>query len=480
MRKITSYYKEILIMTVIFLIEISAIVRANFFYNDDLGRNIEGYTGNAFDSRYVADWTSILVNGNSHITDSSPLTQILSCIFLAIAVVVVAYIFSKGQNLKVMHYVCGTLILSPYFLSNMSYKVDSAFMGLSVCVSVVPFLFRDKKILYYVSSVICLLVMCMTYQASSGIYPMMAIMLAFLEWNSKEKELKESLLFLLKSAVTYLLTLGFFALVLMKPIEEGYINTSIISGGGLIAGIINNYKTYYFTVVADFMKSWNILVFLVMVVLFVSIILDSKRNKVASGAMFVAMMVIMLLVVFGVYPAFSLPLILPRSMYGISFFIMICCFAIVSSEGLVVNIGKVIIFALAWCFFTFSFTYGNALSQQMKYVDFRTEEVINDLTDLECFMAPGQKNMIIEGDIGLCPALDNYSYDYVLIRKLVPVYLKAGSDEWNSAYFYRYFNLPDVKRVYEVSDISTFSLAQESAYHRILANDQNEIIVELK
>ena len=115
MRKITSYYKEILIMTVIFLIEISAIVRANFFYNDDLGRNIEGYTGNAFDSRYIADWTSILVNGNSHITDSSPLTQILSCIFLAIAVVVVAYIFSKGQNLKVMHYVCGTLILSPYF-----------------------------------------------------------------------------------------------------------------------------------------------------------------------------------------------------------------------------------------------------------------------------------------------------------------------------------------------------------------------------
>ena len=55
MRKITSYYKEILIMTVIFLIEISAIVRANFFFNDDLGRNIEGYTGNAFDSRYIDD-----------------------------------------------------------------------------------------------------------------------------------------------------------------------------------------------------------------------------------------------------------------------------------------------------------------------------------------------------------------------------------------------------------------------------------------
>ncbi len=467
-------------MTVIFLIEISAIIRANFFYNDDLGRNIEGYTGNAFDSRYMADWASILVNGNSHITDSSPLTQLLACIFLAACVVITAYVFSKGQKFTAMHYVCGTLILSPYFLSNMSYKVDSAFMGLSVCVSVVPFLFRDKKILYYISSVICLLVMCMTYQASSGIYPMMALMLAFLEWNRKDKELKECLMFLLGSAAAYIFSLGFFALFLMKPIEEGYINTSIFGLGDLLGGITGNYKEYYLTVVADFMKNWNILLFSVMLFLFITVVVESGRKKVAAVIGFAVMLVLMLLVVFGVYPAFSLPLILPRSMYGISFFIMICSFAIVSSEAVVANIGKVTVFALAWCFFTFSFTYGNALSQQMKYVDFRTEEVINDLTDLECFLEPGQKRLIIKGDIGLCPALDNYPYDYVLIRKLVPVYLKAGSDEWNSAYFYRYFNLPDVKRAYDVSDISTFTVAQESAYHRILANDQSEIIVELK
>ncbi|MBP3784350.1 MAG: glucosyltransferase domain-containing protein [Butyrivibrio sp.] len=482
MRKITSYGKELLIMAVIFLIEVSAIIRANFYYNDDLGRNIEGYTGNAFDSRYVADWVSIIVGGNKHNTDVSPLTQILACIFLAAAVVAVVYVFTKGRDFTVLHYVCGTLIMSPYFLSNMSYKYDSVFMAMSVFAAVLPFVFwvRDSKVLFYLSSVICLLVMCMTYQASSGIYPMMALMMAFLSWNRGEKSFKESALFLLKCAGVYLVTLAFFALFLMKPIEEGYINTDVFSAGDFIGGVISNYKEFYLTVVGDFMKNWNILAFLLVVLLGVLFVVKSSRNKFVSAGMFVILLALMLLVVFGVYPAFSLTLILPRSMYGFSFFLMVCGFAILTFDGILPWGGKAAILVLSWCLFAFSFTYGNALAQQMKYVDFRVQEVIDDLADLDVMMTDDEKRMVVEGDIGFCPAIENYTYDYVLIKKLVPVYFQGGTHDWSSAYFYRYFKLPNIKRVYTLDDAGEFETVQESAYHEILVNKDNDIIIKLK
>ncbi len=467
-------------MSVIFLIEVSAIIRANFYYNDDLGRNLEGYTGNAFDSRYVADWVSIMVGGNKYNTDMSPLTQILGCFLLAAAVVAVVYVFNRGRNLSWLHYACGTLIMSPYFLSNMSYKYDSVFMALSVLAAVLPFVWRDRKLLFYASSAVCLLVMCMTYQASSGIYPMMAIMIAFLEWNRGEKELKESVLFMVKAGVTYLATLAIFAIFLMKPIEEGYINTSVFSLGDFISGVISNYREFYLTVVADFMKIWNMLAFLMVLMLFVLFVVQSAKNRLVSAGMFVLMMVLLLLVVFGVYPAFSLTLISPRSMYGFSFLLMICGFAILSFDGIITFGGKALMLVLAWCMFAFSFTYGNALAQQMKYVDFRVQEVIGDLADLEVMQTEDEKRVIVQGDIGFCPAIENYTYDYVLIKKLIPVYFQGGTSDWNSIYFYRYFKLPNIKRVYDMKDADEFTVAHKSAYHEILTNGRDGIVIRLK
>ncbi len=470
---------SIVIMAGIFLVQIWAIIRANFYYNDDLGRNIEGYAGNAYDSRYVADWFSVLINGNKHITDISPLTQIMACIFLAIAVVIIMLIFRNGRKLDFWCYACGILLMSPYFLENISYKIDSAFMGLSVCVSVLPFLWKDSKYKYIFSSVLGLMVMCMTYQASSGIYPMLVIMIALLEWNDGSYSVRKALLFVLGSAVIYIVTLGFFALFLMKPIEEGYIDNTMMSPNQFLGGLVNNYITFYRTSIGFFMKTWNILVGIMGIIFVILNVAYSNRNKLMSLAVTAASLLMMLLLAFGVYPLFSTTLIEPRSMYGISVFLLLVGSAIVMRDGLKPLFGKVVVFMLAWCLFAFSFTYGNALDQQMRYVDFRTREVIDDLVELDCFMTDSEKKIMITGDIGLCPAIDNYPYNYVLIKELVPVYLKGGTKEWNSVYFYKYFNLPNVKRVHALENTENYNLEHESAYHRILCHG-DEILIELK
>ncbi len=464
----------------LFMVEILAIIRANVLYDDDLGRNLYGYTGNAYDSRYISDWVSILLNCNRHITDISPLTQILACLFLAISVVIVYMTISDAPKMNFLSYMCGTLIISPYFLENISYKVDSVFMALSVMAVVAPFLWIEENWKFIIASVLGLLVMCMTYQASSGIYPMLVIVVAFWKWNQGNNTLKESLIFIAKSAITYILSLAFFAVFLVKPIEEGYINNGITFGNDIIKVVVQNYIRMYMTIVSDFMKWWNILTVLIAFAFVIVSVLSAHGKKVHACIGAALTGILLLITAFGVYPFLDGTLVEPRSMYGFSVLLFLVSAIIVdNAQGLIGRVLKMPVFIIAWCFFAFSFTYGNALSSQMEYVNFRTSEVIDDLTELECFLKDGEKKILIKGSVGFAPSVRNLPYDYVLIHKLVPCYLEEGTNDWNSYRFYNYYGLSNVKRVYDFEDENRFELCHESSYHRILSKD-NEIIIELK
>jgi hypothetical protein len=480
MEVLKKNYKSILIMWGMFMVEISAIIRANVLYDDDLGRNLEGYTGNAYDSRYISDWVSRLLNGNRHITDISPLTQILACLLLAVSVVIVFRIFDEAKKINFLTYMCGTLVISPYFLENISYKVDSVFMALSVLAVIVPFLWLEENWKFIVASVLGLLVMCMTYQASSGIYPMLVIVVAFWKWNQGNNTLKESLIFIAKSAITYILSLAFFAVFLVKPIEEGYINNGITFGNDIIKVVVQNYIRMYMTIVSDFMKLWNILTVLIAFAFVIVSVLSAHGKKVHACIGAALTGILLLITAFGVYPFLDGTLVEPRSMYGFSVLLFLVSAIIVdNAQGLIGKVLKMPVFIIAWCFFAFSFTYGNALASQMEYVNFRTAEVIDDLTELDFFLQDGEKKILIKGSVGFAPSVRNLPYDYVLIHKLVPCYLEEGVNDWNSYRFYNYYGLSNVKRVYDFEDENGFELCHESSYHRILSKD-NEIIIELK
>ena len=69
--------------------------------------------------------------------------------------------------------------LSPFFLANFSYRYDSPYMAFSLLVCVIPFLFKEENKHFIISSVISLFFMCISYQASSGIY----IVTSYLFWG---------------------------------------------------------------------------------------------------------------------------------------------------------------------------------------------------------------------------------------------------------------------------------------------------------
>ena len=77
-------------------------------------------------------------------------------------------------------------------------------------------------------------------------------------------------------------------------------------------------------------------------------------------------------------------------MYGLGFPFILMGLQLCLEEGRQWA-GKLAVLALSFCFFLFSYVYGNALDVQARYTDFRAGAAIADLTALEEFAGDGEK-----------------------------------------------------------------------------------------
>ena len=91
-------YKSIIIKPYIYIfiiltICITALIRADFNYIDDLGRVAEGYRGwNKF-SRYTSTFLSSFIHTSKYLTDISPLPQLLAVGIMSFAGVIILYVY---------------------------------------------------------------------------------------------------------------------------------------------------------------------------------------------------------------------------------------------------------------------------------------------------------------------------------------------------------------------------------------------------
>ena len=189
-----SFVKPGLVMFGVYLLGILTIIRADFSYLDDLGRSSDGSRGWYYWSRYVSEFSSILVHGDTNLTDISPLPQLLAILILSISSVLLVYVIGNRKITLMRLFASIPLGLSPYFLECLSFRFDAPYMALSILASIVPFLFITRKKAFLVCSAVSLLIMCMTYQAASGIYVLIVIILGFRDWISREKADKDILL----------------------------------------------------------------------------------------------------------------------------------------------------------------------------------------------------------------------------------------------------------------------------------------------
>ncbi|MGM9549362.1 MAG: glucosyltransferase domain-containing protein [Faecousia sp.] len=470
--------KALLLLLAVYVLGISAILRANFYYMDDSPRAALGYKQWDYFSRFLSTALATLVHGGDYLVDAAPLPQILAMLLMAVSGILMLYIVYgrtafSGWELAALI----PLGLNPYFLGCVSFRFDAPYMAFSVLSAVVPLLYRNRSTAaYLLASMLGILAVCTSYQAATGIFPMLVIVLALRMWNRREP-VREVGLFCLKSAAGYALGLVFFKLVIMIPADTGYAGNSLPSAGALIPHFLGNLREYYSLVLSDFKPFWLAAAALMIAGFGIRTVCGSRQKKLPALAVTAGALVLMGLLCFGLYPALSSTVFAPRAMYG--FGVLITIFGITAAEGKKQIPLKVPVVVLSWVFFVFSFTYGNALSVQKDYTNFRTQMVISDLQKMEVFQSDAPVTVQLSGTIGKAPILKNMPQNYQMLNRLIPRTF-GGGDDLTQYGFYCYYDLRNVVWDPEV-DLREMELPvlEDTMYHTI-RGEGSYVLVELK
>ena len=472
-----------LILAAVYTVAISALLRANYSYRDDLRRAVCGRKGWDNYGRYLSNFLSSIIHADDYLTDVSPLPQLLAVLIMAASGIIIWYSVSEKRKISVWDLVALIpLGLSPYFLACISFKYDSPYMALSILASVAPILYdKHSSIQYILIVTIGTLVMCTTYQASSGIFPMLTILLSVKRWNNKENT-KTIFKFLSNSVLGYFAGLIIFKLFLMPPPKTQYVSSTLPPIGKLIPETIKHLLKYFVIIKEDFKVEWLVLICLMMAAFLSVMVRDSQRNKLVAACGAGMALLAMLFFSFGMYPILSKPLFNPRAMYGFGVFITLV--GIVLSTSNKIYSGKFVCILLTWCFFVFSFTYGNALKIQENYSEFRMEALLDDLKDIDIMVSKNKNQPMriqFEGTIGYAPAVQHMSKEAEVLKQLMP----AKSSWTNGVYkFFHYYkvknviwNLPTKSGL----DLTTHKLPvlKDNMFHTIRGKDQY-ILIEMK
>jgi hypothetical protein len=482
------YLIWLLILTGIYLIGIMTIIRANFSYNDDLDRALKGYRGFAVWGRYIADFLSAVLNMNLTLTDISPLPQIFSVIILALATLIFLKILSK-DNITIPALLAAVPIgLSPYFMENFSFKFDSPYMALPVLFSIIPFLFYRKTSVYCVTSILCLIAMCMSYQAASGIYIVMVLIIASRLWITNEVTVKNILTFVVSSIACYLFALIFFRTALYVTPQgghSGYVTTTAFPLVHLLPGIAANSITYVKTIISDFRPNLFMLLLPLSILLFIIVnVTSSARNRILTLVFFLIITPLMFVLSYGAYLALEKALWLPRAFIGFGFFVS----AILTYSITMPGIGKAIkacslvtAFLVSYNFLVIDLAYGNALAEQKQYQNFRSSLLIADINrNLE--VGVDEPVIRIVNDIGFSPVIENINKTCPLIKRLVYIALRGGI-EWGHLpldhYRFKHKNNYLGNSNYTEPDNASLPVLVDNGYHTI-KGDGHYFFVMLK
>jgi hypothetical protein len=314
----------------------------------------------------------------------------------------------------------------------------------------------------------------MTYQASSGIYVIIVIMLCFKTWNEQRKTGKEIIRFATVSAFSYCFSMLFFNLFLMKRVDS-YVSTDTYPIHKLFTGSVNNFMSYMNLVNRDFAYVWKILIIILCLVFLFASVLFTKRKKTIVLGVSLFVLTATCSVSFGAYLFLTKPLFVPRGMYGFGIFIACITVYLAKIPKKVALLPAII---LCWSFFVFSFTYGNALSEQKRYNNFRTQTLIHNLSML--FPNKTKEPVLIKlaNSEGFAPSIQNMSIRYPVLQRLVPIHLMA-SWSWGNFFLTRYFKF--ALQLDESIEETELHIIFDSYYHTIKSDDsRKKVLVILK
>lgn len=470
--------KAFFLLFALYVVGISAILRTNFYYKDDISRAIFGYKQWDYFGRFLSTALATFVHTGDFLCDIAPLPQLLAMGVMALSGVLILYLVYGRTSFTLWELVAMVpLGLNPYFLECVSFRFDAVYMAVSVLGGILPLLYRKRGAKGYLfGGMLGILMVCTTYQASTGVFPMLVILLALQDWNRGQRP-REAMGFCLKSLGGYGLGLVYYKAILMRPTNAGYVTSTLPGLDSLLSSTLRHLRHYFSNVLSDFRAWWLVMILLLALGFLWVMAHGSKRPKWVSALVSLAALVAMGVLCFGIYPMLSSPLYAPRGMYGFGIWVALLC---VVCAGLRENVAvKLPALALAWGFFVFSFTYGNALDLQKEYTEFRLQLVIQDLNELDILETEEEKTVWISGSIGKTPLLSYTPQDGKILNRLVPDTFSGGDDLTQFRFFY-YYDLPGLTMAqWDEKAPEDLPVLKDTHFHTIYGEGDN-MVIELK
>ena len=414
LEKIKIYKVPFALLCGLLILGVASILRANYYYLDDWQRVSNGFRGWSNYSRYLSDYLSVLLHTERNLLDLSPFTQILAVVIMALAGFCMLHVFSENKKITgwQIFYVI-PFALSPYFLQCYSYKYDAPYMAFSVLVAVLPILFRKSK-LYGCFIMLGTFGMCMTYQASSGIFPMLVLFL-MLHLYCNGESMKKCLWFATVSAFYYLVALIIFNVFMVKELTS-YASTTMLTMPTMFTGVANNLKLYIERILYGFKPMWCWLVVGISLFFVFTSVKYSKQNKWSTVFLAISTVICAFVLSYGAYLFLKKPLFSPRALYGFGVWISLLMMPIAFSNKN--YIGKGICLVLCYCFFAFSSEYGNYLALQQDYTKYTAQSISSSISKLYPEENDKQISLAFKGTTKKAPIIEQLPKEHTLLKVL--------------------------------------------------------------
>lgn len=367
------------------------LLSSNYYYIDDIGRSLEGYSGWSRNGRPLADLFFYALSFGAPLPDISPLPQILGIAFLSVGVYLTAkkYICRTEDNF-LSYLLCIPLVLSPFYFENMSYKYDAFPMSLSIFFSMLPFIIRiNGPLIQLTVCVISILTSLCLYQASINVY----VIYTMLYVLNKFKERKDFDGFkAIGLSITGLL-LGYFIyswLISPRFVEGDYnLKHSQISSfelDSLSNAVFGNFKIFYYVLSTSMSTTLLTLILIIACMALIGAVRLCCEKSESTGIIRILRNAIIILSPFIVLLMIAGPMLLLKSAvvsarvfvaFGavLVFYNILACwmFGLRSKIMWFLSIMYLIYMAGA------AFSYGNALDNQEKYDNEVIATIISDL-----------------------------------------------------------------------------------------------------
>lgn len=379
-----EFFKYFSFTFICYAVPLIAIGLSNYPYLDDTSRRAMGYTGFGNDySRWGSEFLAWILQGSRHLVDTGLTNFIVTALILALSSLLLVSVISKVNYLSL--FVSLMIGLNPWSLGLFSFKFDSPFMAMSILMSIVPFLFWEKR-QFVVISFFALFLMYNTYQASSGIFLVIFLIKIYRSLTQRidGKKLKTNLLM---GGLSFILpTIAYFIQLKLLPVAEGHSSNSMLSQN-LLLQPFTNVRLFLSAFKYNSAKIW-IAIFAVLLVFFIiKEIINSDNNLAFSSLSLAVFFVLGTFLSFGIYLFLQQLTPALRYIYGFPFFL--ACLAIMLFDGqkakipVLGKVGKLVPVLLSFFIIQFSFVYAGTLQSQREALQQQSAKLENSLEKVD-------------------------------------------------------------------------------------------------